>query len=69
MPSNPSIYAQRLFIGFKYNIATSFDEIGITKTYMRVKVEVCVSLILGPGGVHLITRLQAQATYFPETAP
>lgn len=33
----PSIYAQRLFIGPKYNVATSIEEMGSTKIYRRSK--------------------------------
>jgi hypothetical protein len=33
----PLIYAQRLFMGPKYNAATSLEELGSTKTYRRSK--------------------------------
>ena len=33
----PSIYAQRLPMGFKYNVATCVEELGSTKTYWRSK--------------------------------
>ena len=36
-PSTPSIYPQRLFMGPKYNAATSLEELGSTKTYRKKK--------------------------------
>ena len=36
-PSTPSIYAQRLLMGPKYNDATCVEELGSTKTYWRSK--------------------------------
>jgi len=33
----PLIYTQRLFMGPKYNAATSLEELGSTKTYRRSK--------------------------------
>ena len=36
-PSIPSIYAQRLLMGPKYNVATCVEELGSTKSYWRSK--------------------------------
>src|SRR5210317_23264 len=36
-PSIPSIYAQRLPMGPKYNVATCIEELGSTKSYWRSK--------------------------------
>ena len=36
-PSIPSIYAQRLPMGPKYNVATCVEELGSTKAYWRSK--------------------------------
>ena len=36
-PSIPSIYAQRLPMGPKYNVATCVEELGSTKSYWRSK--------------------------------
>ena len=36
-PSIPSIYAQRLLMGPKYNVATAREELTCTQTYWRSK--------------------------------
>jgi len=36
-PSIPSIYAPRLLMGPKYNVATCVEELGCTKSYWRSK--------------------------------
>src|SRR5210317_1152997 len=36
-PSIPSIYAQRLLMGPKYNVATCVEELGYTKSFWRSK--------------------------------
>ena len=36
-PSIPSMYAQRLLMGPKYNVATCVEELGCTKSYWRSK--------------------------------
>ena len=51
-PSIPSIYAQRLPMGPKYNVATCVEELGSTKSYWRSKrlskrAEVCQTWQIG----------------------